>query len=218
MVKREPSPEVGEQRRKDTVREQIRQVVTNLEDVLGGLKQVHVEMREVVEQIDRLTANIDLNEDTPGIAQGPESDNNCLDFCEDLRVVTNGNHRPQIAQQAVEQRIILRTNSPSPVHTASVVKTNRIVPPAKQNGLKNGHPPQLFNSNHTGHTVLAHDTPHPQALDPKVIIESRTQKPPPYPQQNGRCGKYPQQQPPVKTARTPPSNLGGRGRQSSSMV
>lgn len=29
------------------VREQIRQVVTDLEDVLGGLKQVHVEMKEV---------------------------------------------------------------------------------------------------------------------------------------------------------------------------
>lgn len=29
------------------VREQIRRVVADLEDVLGGLKQVHVEMKEV---------------------------------------------------------------------------------------------------------------------------------------------------------------------------
>ena len=29
------------------MRDQIRQVVTDLEDVLGGLKQVHVEMKEV---------------------------------------------------------------------------------------------------------------------------------------------------------------------------
>ncbi|XP_020784814.2 uncharacterized protein LOC110164133 [Boleophthalmus pectinirostris] len=213
MVKREQSPEPGEQRRKDTVREQIRQVVTNLEDVLGGLKQVHVEMREVVQQIDRLTANIDLSEETPSITPGPENNNNCVDFSEDLRVVAIGNHRPQMAQHVDEERIILRTNSPSPIHTASVVKTNRIVPFSKQNGLKNGHPPQFYNSNHMGHTILGQETPHPQALDPKVIIESRTQKPPPYPQ-NGRCGKY---QAPVKPARTPSSNL-GRGRQSSSMV
>lgn len=31
----------------DSVRDQIRQVVMDLEDVLGGLKQVHVEMKEV---------------------------------------------------------------------------------------------------------------------------------------------------------------------------
>lgn len=33
--------------KQDSVRDQIRQVVTDLEDVLGGLKQVHVEMKEV---------------------------------------------------------------------------------------------------------------------------------------------------------------------------
>lgn len=38
---------VKQKRRQDSVRDQIRQVVTNLEDVLGGLKQVHVEMKEV---------------------------------------------------------------------------------------------------------------------------------------------------------------------------
>ena len=40
--------EVAKQKtRQDLVRDQIRQVVTDLEDVLGGLKQVHVEMKEV---------------------------------------------------------------------------------------------------------------------------------------------------------------------------
>lgn len=38
---------VKPKRRQDLVRDQIRQVVTDLEDVLGGLKQVHVEMKEV---------------------------------------------------------------------------------------------------------------------------------------------------------------------------
>ncbi|XP_035383986.1 uncharacterized protein si:ch211-178n15.1 [Electrophorus electricus] len=53
------------QRNQGSVREQIKQVVTELEDVLGGLKQVQLEMREVVQQIDLLTSNIDLKED-PG--------------------------------------------------------------------------------------------------------------------------------------------------------
>lgn len=216
------SPESGDHRRKDAVREQIRQVVTNLEDVLGGLKQVHVEMKEVVEQIDRLTANIDLSEETPGIThQGADRfDINALDFLD----APPGDRRPQMPRLVDEERVILRTNSPSAIHTASVVKTSRIVPPLKQNGLKNGHPPQLFNANHAGvkkldanHTGHAAVLTQEPPLDPKVIIETRTQKPPPYPQngQNGRCGKYPP--PLVKPARTPPANP-GRGRQSSSVV
>lgn len=38
---------VKQSKRRDSVRDQIRQVVMDLEDVLGGLKQVHVEMKEV---------------------------------------------------------------------------------------------------------------------------------------------------------------------------
>lgn len=45
---RQCGSEVARQkRRQDLVRDQIRLVVTDLEDVLGGLKQVHVEMKEV---------------------------------------------------------------------------------------------------------------------------------------------------------------------------
>ena len=45
---RGPGSEVVKQnKRQDSVRDQIRQVVMDLEDVLGGLKQVHVEMKEV---------------------------------------------------------------------------------------------------------------------------------------------------------------------------
>lgn len=208
-------PEVLDPKRKqDSVREQIRQVVTNLEDVLGGLKQVHVEMKEVVEQIDRLTANIDLSEEAPGITQGSSNNNNNPDQPEVLRLAPVNNHRlgqVQMPQHIDEDRIMLRTNSPSPVHMASVVKTNRILPSGYNKDIKhrlNGHPPQLRPMNHTGHPP---PELHPQALDPKVIIENRTQKPPPYPQ-NGRCGKYP----PPKPAKTPSHT--GRGRQSSSVV
>ncbi|KAK3534460.1 hypothetical protein QTP86_015191 [Hemibagrus guttatus] len=53
-----------------TVREQIKQVVTELEDVLSGLKQVQMEMKEVVQQIDVLTSNIDLGEEEQGPFNG----------------------------------------------------------------------------------------------------------------------------------------------------
>lgn len=44
---RTASEETTQKTRRDSVRDQIRQVVTDLEEVLGGLKQVHVEMKEV---------------------------------------------------------------------------------------------------------------------------------------------------------------------------
>lgn len=45
--RRQGSEVVKQKKKQDLVRDQIRQVVTDLEDVLGGLKQVHVEMKEV---------------------------------------------------------------------------------------------------------------------------------------------------------------------------
>lgn len=222
----QPGSEVVKQkRRQDLVRDQIRQVVTNLEDVLGGLKQVHVEMKEVVEQIDRLTAGIDLSEETPCITQ---TGSHGSVHPGDLKLALQPNHKPapvQTSQHVDEDRIILRTNSPSPVHMASVVKTSRFTPPSHTKEVNhqrqgvNGHPPHLCpprDSNHVGQTYPEH---HPHSLDPKVIIGNstlnpRTQKPPLYPQ-NGRCGKG--SYPPPKPVKTP-SYPGGRGRQSASIV
>lgn len=179
----------------------------------------------MVEQIDRLTANIDLSEEPPCIAQGSSNNFHDSTHSGDLRVAMLPNHKPasvQASQHVDEDRVILRSNSPSPVHMASVVKTSRFTPPNlikdhEKPGL-NGHPPHLYPSKDSNHTSQARPEPHPQTLDPKVIIGNstsnlRTQKPPPYPQ-NGRCGKGPY--PPPKPVRTPayPS----RGRQSTSMV
>ncbi|XP_028284152.1 uncharacterized protein LOC114450322 [Parambassis ranga] len=223
--RRQGSELAKQKRRQDLVRDQIRQVVTDLEDVLGGLKQVHIEMKEVVEQIDRLTANIDLCEEVPCITQG--SSNNCHDATQfgDLRPALVPNHKPvsaQASQHVDEDRIILRTNAPSPVHMASVVKTSCFTPPSlnkdhERPGM-NGHPPHLYAHRDSNHIGQNHGKPHPQTLDPKVIIgnstsNSRTQKPPPYPQ-NGRCGKGPY--PPAKPMRT--TAYPGRGPQSTSMV
>ncbi|KAM9323674.1 uncharacterized protein KZ484_021738 [Pholidichthys leucotaenia] len=214
-----------QKKRQDSVRDQIKQVVTDLENVLGGLKQVHTEMKEVVEQIDRLTANIDLSEEAPCIAQG--SSNNFHDSLHsgDLRVAPLTNDKPtpvQAPHHVDEDRIILRTNSPSPVHMASVVKTSCFTPSSlikdHERPSANGHPPQFYHPKDPNHMGQTRTEPHPQSLDPKVIISNstsnaRTQKPPPYPQ-NGRCGKglYP----PPKPVRTPA--YPGRGRQNTSMV
>ncbi|XP_042354346.1 uncharacterized protein LOC121951918 [Plectropomus leopardus] len=222
---RQGSEVVKQKRRQDSVRDQIRQVVTDLEDVLGGLKQVHVEMKEVVQQIDLLTARIDLSDDVPCITQGSLSNPHSSTHPGDLRVAPLPNHKPapvQAPQHIDEDRIILRTNSPSPVHMASVVKTSRFTPPSHSKDSNherpgvNGHPPHLHpprDSNHIGQTE-----PHPQSLDPKVIISNstsnlKTQKPPLYPQ-NGRCGKGPY--PPPKPVRT--AAYARRGCQSTSMV
>ncbi|XP_017266268.1 uncharacterized protein si:ch211-178n15.1 [Kryptolebias marmoratus] len=216
--------ETTQRRRQDSVRDQIRQVVTDLEEVLGGLKQVHVEMKEVVEQIDRLTASINLSEKAPCITQGSTSSDqtNAGDF----RVAPLPSHKPasvQTPQPVGEDRLILR-NSVSPVHMASVVKTSRFTPSSLHKDVNhkkpsvNGHPPHLHPAGESNHTGQIHPEHHPQTLDPKVIIGSstsnpRTQKPPPYPQ-NGRCGKG--QYPPSKPVRTPAYPV--RGRHSTSMV
>lgn len=180
---------------------------------------------QVVEQIDRLTANIELNEKAPCITQGSTSNDRTL--AGDFRVAPLLSHKPASAQaprQVGEDRLILRTNSVSPVHMASVVKTSRFTPPSLHKDVNhkkpsvNGHPPQMYYAGVVNHADQIHPEHHPQTLDPKVIMRNstsnpRTQKPPPYPQ-NGRCGKG--QNPSSKPARTPAYPV--RGRHSTSMV
>lgn len=182
---------------------------------------------QVVQQIDRLTAGIDLSEEAACITQGSTSNFHGSNHPGDLRLAPLPNHKPapvQASQHINEDRIILRTNSPSPVHMASVVKTSRFTPPNHSKDIKperpgvNGHPPQLYPSRDSNHIGQNHAKPHPHSLDPTIIIgnstsNSRTQKPPLYPQ-NGQCGKGPYLPPkPVRTSAHP-----GRGRQNASMV
>ncbi|XP_077082109.1 uncharacterized protein LOC143735755 [Siphateles boraxobius] len=50
------------------IRDQIQRVVANLEEVLHGLKEIHLEMKEVVQKIDLLTADIDICKEEQGDA------------------------------------------------------------------------------------------------------------------------------------------------------
>lgn len=178
---------------------------------------------QVVEQIDRLTASIDLSDEAPCITQGTSS--YLSSHPDDLRLALLPNHKPApvpMSQHVEEDRIILRTNSPSPVHMASVVKTSRFTPPIHNKDINherpglNGHLPHLYPPRDPHHVGQTHPEQLPHSLDPKVIIgnstsNSRTQKPPVYPQ-NGRCGKGPHPKP----ARPPV--YPERGRESTSMV
>ncbi|KAK7889512.1 hypothetical protein WMY93_025072 [Mugilogobius chulae] len=64
----------GDSKRK-AVRNQIKRVMDNLEHVLGALRDVQQEMKEVVQQIDYLTSSIDLNEDEQPETQTQSSSN-----------------------------------------------------------------------------------------------------------------------------------------------
>ncbi|XP_061550831.1 uncharacterized protein LOC133411961 [Phycodurus eques] len=212
--------ELGKQPRgQDSVRDQIRQVVTDLEDVLGGLKQVHVEMKEVIEQIDHLTANMGLGEEPQSVACGSSSNVHAAAHRGELAVSPPSSRKAapiEWSRRSDEECIILRTNSPSPVHMASVVKTRCFTPPGHTKDHKhvNGHPPL------PDHDYKADNLEfRSQNLNPEIVVgnsttmHSRTQKPPRYPQ-NGRCGKDSHAS--SKAART--AEYAWRGRQNNSMV
>lgn len=184
---------------------------------------------QVVEQIDRLTASIDLSDEVPCVTQGDSADFHASAHPCDLRLALppppSAKRVPANGSRHFEEdRIILRTNSPSPVHMASVVKTSRFTPPnhtkdgAHECHGANGHPPHLCpprDSNHNGHIPSQH---HPPKPDAKLAVSNGTsnlgtQKPPPYPQ-NGRCGNFPAAS--LKPART--SVHPGRGRPNGSVV
>ncbi|XP_059914535.1 basic proline-rich protein-like [Gadus macrocephalus] len=208
-----------------TVHEQIRQVVMNLEDVLGGLKQVHWEMKEVVDHIDRLTANMDLGDEGIAVTPGNEPADS---YVPPRPVGLGPAPAPNPKPPSVQNHVFLRTNAPSPVHVASVVKTSRVPPPPGPPGAGDGagrKRPQLVSNGHLPHLCPPRyselQDPWRRGTDPEEGTAAgrwspgpRTQKPPPYPQ-NGRCGKGPVPPPiPVKTQTPYP----GRRGQNTSMV
>ena len=180
-----------------------------------------------MEQIDRLTASIDLGDEVSCVTRGGSDDFHGSVHACDLRpaLPPAAENAPANAPRHFEEdRIVLRTNSPSPVHLASVVKTSCFTPPShskdaghERHGV-NGHPPHLCpprGSNHNGHITSQH---HPLTPNVKVVVGNgtsnlRTHKPPPYPQ-NGRCGNGSSL--PLQPART--SVHPGRGRHNGSMV
>ncbi|KAK2835521.1 hypothetical protein Q5P01_016005 [Channa striata] len=89
------------------VRNQIKRVVDNLEQVLTALRDVQQEMKEVVEQIDYLTSSIDLNEEE---LQGTREDDSSSSSGSSSSEVTVGStvHRPSAPKGATDSFNTLR--------------------------------------------------------------------------------------------------------------
>ncbi|GAA6214085.1 formin-like protein 5 [Lates japonicus] len=98
-----PNSEGESQRReagcsRRVVRNQIKRVVDNLEQVLTALRDVHQEMKEVVQQIDYLTSSIDLNEEEQqgtggGNSAKPPSDSSSSSGSSSSKVTLGSTHQ-----------------------------------------------------------------------------------------------------------------------------
>ncbi|KAK6311152.1 hypothetical protein J4Q44_G00192070 [Coregonus suidteri] len=133
-----------------SVCEQIRQVVSDLEGVLGGLKQVHVEMKEVVQQIDCLTANIDLGEE----------EGSCNKDCKGALMFNQGYQRPQYRDM---ERTVNNKTTRVQVHN-HWTNTGGLVHNHKTPG---DHGPQRRDMDHT---VIIHDPPSDPRGVPGVLV------------------------------------------------
>lgn len=144
-----------------TVREQIKQVVTELEDVLCGLKQVQMEMKEVVQQIDVLTSDIDLGEEEQGLFNGqPQESMHRAKRIGVMALVHNANRDAESPQRDSTRAIVksqttrsLSDHSLSAVisslpdsHSATKIHTN---PSTQSHGLVTVESAQSSQMNHT---------------------------------------------------------------------
>ncbi|XP_051556839.1 uncharacterized protein LOC127442680 [Myxocyprinus asiaticus] len=210
-----PENHSNQRKSQGTVREQIKQVVTELEDVLGGLKQVQLEMKEVVQQIDILTSNIDLSEGEPSPSNGHNSSRTS-----DVALVHNSNNEQEVLQRngvhndtktstssssithSPVSVDVVHTNSPPPMRNHVNLSPNQqrlaTVEDKDRNGKQNSEM-QKIKSTANG-TCLPHRTDKVKPENHKGQLENyrppsnKTQRPPPYPQ-NGevkiRTSPYP---------------------------
>ncbi|XP_072516018.1 uncharacterized protein [Salminus brasiliensis] len=174
------------------LRDQICRVVVNLEEVLRGLKEVHLEMKEVVQQIDQLTSNIDLGEeDARDACGGSSSGRSGVLTAEEALKHTDAEVHPV-------RDVSEHPNSPS--HNPSTVprakkrfqastkaqperkSTPRLPPPAYPTGHSDTNSLGL-NSNHGGSER--------KGSKPEAAKAPKSQKPPPYPfgSRAGRANK-----------------------------
>ncbi|KAJ8278601.1 hypothetical protein COCON_G00056670 [Conger conger] len=186
------------------VRDQIRRVVGDLEGVLGGLKQVHLEMKEVVQQIELLTSNIDLGEEDP--SNSVPSDTLCSSSSSGVMMSSHrgvGGHRPKQGDPPRARASLRDTpaHSNPPALNPSVIVTNQVA-------AMNHRGPPLDRTSASPATAVPPANPHgdqgqesqsgtvqPRPALPKPAFRNqhqaadhrpggptcRSKKPPPYP-------------------------------------
>ncbi|KAI2667990.1 Protein Largen [Labeo rohita] len=185
-----------------TVREQIKQVVTELEEVLGGLKQVQLEMKEVVQQIDILTSNIDLGEDEPSLSNGLSQDATKSSRTGVVALIHNSNSEEDVTtsnSSLINSPVtvdLARINGPSPTRTRtspsppeqrSVTVEDKGKRVVKQSS-ETQRTPRTANGNCLPHRTARKGQleNHKPPVAPVVCTNSnKTHRPPPYPQ-NGQ--------------------------------
>lgn len=182
-----------------TVREQIKQVVTELEEVLGGLRQVQLEMKEVVQQIDILTSNIDLSEDDSSPSNGFLQDERHRSGRTATRASSDPESPPKSSSETSDSSFTHRSvsvdsflmNNPSAMrnHTSSSPPDQR--PVTGENNF-NAVMQQTSESHRTGSTVSGTCLPHRTSkirangeLENRERTQGKNPRPPPYPQ-NGQ--------------------------------
>ncbi|XP_036375105.1 uncharacterized protein LOC118771264 [Megalops cyprinoides] len=193
------------------IRDQIRRVVGDLEGVLGGLKQVHLEMKEVVQQIELLTSNIDLGEEEP--SNSLPSDTLCSSSSSGVMVSSHKMIEDRTSRQADADHTSLKstpTRSTPPALNPSVVVANQAAAPSTgEDPLQDqisapatANPPQtpLRGQDQESRRdkdgscpALSKPTCQPISQSQAVTHEpgrtaSRSRKPPPYPY-NGQVAK-----------------------------
>lgn len=137
----------GDSKRK-AVRNQIKRVVDNLEHVLGALRDVQQEMKEVVQQIDNLTSSIDLNEEQP--EPQTQSSSNSNSSSSSALTVGSVIHRPSGASHNSDfwrdNQTTSRSQSPPSVLLLPVNSehTNTLRFGSRKGGSK--HPPEKTDS------------------------------------------------------------------------
>ncbi|KAL6468035.1 hypothetical protein MHYP_G00237120 [Metynnis hypsauchen] len=185
----------NQRKNQGTVREQIKQVVTELEDVLGGLKQVQLEMKEVVQQIDILTSNIDLGEEEQSPCNRPPQDprhqGNRFGV---VALVHNSNGDMESTQRDGARPVAVESAGSREMNHASATETQRTKSTANGDCLR-ARPPRVkvkdlqYQRSRVDHMALSKN---PEPSFPLTTFGlPKTQKPPPYPQ-NGHAKIPPQ--------------------------
>ncbi|XP_066552181.1 uncharacterized protein LOC136718378 [Amia ocellicauda] len=147
----QPAGRQQEKRRDGTsdqksVRDQIKKVVLNLEEVLGGLKQVHGEMREVVQQIEKLTSNIDLTGEEPSTSDTSDTLRSSGSSGVVVSSASNVGGQPEGSSKQVDVAFPSLKSSPIPpsLNPQVIVTTrapNHITTPAELKGRPPGRVP-----------------------------------------------------------------------------
>ncbi|KAM7388223.1 hypothetical protein PAMP_024415 [Pampus punctatissimus] len=211
----------GESRRREAgfnrkvVRNQIKRVVDNLEQVLAALRDVHQEMKEVVQQIDHLTSSIELNEEEQQRTGGGDSSSSSGSSSSEVTV--GSTHRrpsePEDLPGTTHSSGTLRRNhcnrsqSPPnvqlcPVNSGFSSERTRTLwlnsglpyannPPLSISTVKTSNPPELQNLSSLDLTVSPQRSllvrPPTPGLSPLTVNLHHSNSPGSHPHSSGHC-------------------------------